>query len=183
MDAVGCVADQHIANGHGRRVDEIWFFGAADAESREFDDVHRHDAWHFGGFATGKDAVASLKVVGHPRNEAGDFLFVQGRDADVVEEKQWIAARRENVIHAHGDKVLASGFEKIVLQEKLQLGPDSVATGHHHRFFVRTQIVTRGKKPKSSPQFTRLLSPAHMSADVAHQGGRFPRIHPCLLIS
>ena len=116
MDAVGRVADEHIAHRHRRRIDEIWLLRTTDAETGKLDHIHRHDSRHFRRFATSEDAVASLKIVRHPGNEAGDFLFMQRRDADVVEEKQRIATGGEDVIHAHRDEVLARRLEQIVLQ-------------------------------------------------------------------
>ena len=99
---------------------------------------------------------------------------MQRGDADVIEEEQGIAAGGEDVVHAHGDEILACGFEQIVLQQQFQLGPDAVATGHHDRLLVAAEIVTSGEKPEGAQQLAFAFGAAAEFADVTDEfGGSF----------
>jgi hypothetical protein len=50
MNAIRGVTDQHIADGDGGGVDQIRFFGAADAETGQLHNAFGHDARHFRRF-------------------------------------------------------------------------------------------------------------------------------------
>ena len=168
------VAHQHIPHRHRRRVDQIGFFRAADAETGEFDHVYRDDSGHFRGFAAGQNAVAGLQIVRHAGNQAGDFRLIERGDSDVIEKQQRIPAGCQDVVDAHRHQIHARRFQQIMLQQEFQLGSDAVATGHDHRLLIATQIVTRRKQPERTPQFAGLLGSAHVQCRY-----RPPERPPC----
>jgi hypothetical protein len=172
VETVGGITDHGITGLDPGGVEEIGFFDGSNGEATELDKTFGDDAGHFGGFSPGEDTVAGAEPLGHARDETGDLLFVDFRNADVIEEHNGITASGQDVVDVHGHEVLAGGFQQIVFKEEFELGADPVAAGHDDRLFVITEIVGGGEQAEGAQQLAFALGAAAEFADVADQFGR-----------
>jgi hypothetical protein len=61
------------------------------------------------------------------------MLGLDVTDGDIVEEEQGLGAGSEDVIHAHGDKVLTHGLVTVEDLGENELGPHAVRAGDENR--------------------------------------------------
>ena len=156
----------------------------ADAEAGEFHDGFRHHTGHFRRFPSGQDAVAGFQVVAHAGHQAGDagaFPFQIG-DAQIIQEKERVAARGKNVVDVHGHQVFAGGFHHVQFKENFRLGAYAVAPGDDDRFLIGTQIIGSGEKAKGLVKGSLFLRSFNVRADVGYKSGCFFGIDPRLLV-
>ena len=184
MEAVGFVADEYVSGPDGFRINQFAFFTTADAEAGEFHDGFRHHTGHFRRFPSGQDAVAGFQVVAHAGHQAGDagaFPFQIG-DAQIIQEKERVAARGKNVVDVHGHQVFAGGFHHVQFKENFRLGAYAVAPGDDDRFLIGTQIIGSGEKAKGLVKGSLFLRSFNVRADVGYKSGCFFGIDPRLLV-
>lgn len=175
-------ADEDVALLNGGRVEEAGFFGGADGEAAEFDDAFWNHAGHFCGFAASEDAAAGFEVFDHASDAAGDFVFFETSDADVVEEQDGVGASGENVVDVHGDEVFACVFEEVVLEEEFDFGADAIAAGDDDRVFVGAEVVGGGEEAESAGELALFLGAFDELADVADEGCGFTDVNAGLFI-
>ena len=96
-------------------------------------------------------------MLGHSGDQPLDLDFIDRSDAHVVEKHQRIAASGQDVVDVHRHQILAGMLEKIVLEQQLDLCPDTVAAGHNHRLVVVAEIVTGREQTEGLHQLSSLL--------------------------
>ena len=99
----------HVAFVDRRAVDDLILFNDTHREAREVVFPFGVHARHFGGFTADEGAAREFAALGDARDDAGGDVHVELAAGVVVEEEEALGALHENVVHAHGDEVLAHG--------------------------------------------------------------------------
>ena len=126
MDTCGGQAQDHIARANVGWIEHLWPVDHAHREASEIVIVRAHDTGVLGHLAAHERSARELAAVGHALHDLGHMLGLDVPDGDIVEEEQRLRARREDVVHAHGDEILAHRLVAVEQLREHQLGAHTI---------------------------------------------------------
>ena len=135
MNTRGRQADDNVAGTDVCGVDHLGAIDNAHGKACQIVIVRTHDAGVLGHLATHEGAAREFAAIGHTLHDLCHVLGLDLTDCHVVEEEQRLGAGSENVVYAHGNKVLA---HRLVTVEQLcqhELGAHAIGARNKNRVF------------------------------------------------
>ena len=133
MRAGGGQADDDVARGGPRAVDDAVALHHADAEAGEVVVVAVVHAGHLGGLAADERGAREFAAFGDAADDGLGDVDAQFAGGVVVEEEQRLGARHRDVVGAHRDEVDADLVVTPGVDREAQLGADAIRARHQHR--------------------------------------------------
>ncbi len=127
-------ADQHVARGDLRAVDELLLLDDAHREAGDVVLAVGVHARHLGRLAAHERAARLTAALGDARDDRLDLPGFVVSHGHVVEELQRLGALRQHVVDAHGHGVDADRVVLVHLERQLELRAHAVGAAHEHRF-------------------------------------------------
>ena len=75
-------------------------------------------AWHFGGFPTNESAASEFTAFGNTTDDASCGVDIEFATTKVVKEKHTTGTLNQNVVDAHGDKILSNRIVSVELKSQ-----------------------------------------------------------------
>ena len=141
VHAGGRQADDDVALTHVGGVDHLGAIDNTHGEAGQVVVVRTHDAGVLGHLAAHKRATRKLAAVGHALDDLGHVLGLDMANGDVIEEEQRLGAGGEDVVHAHGDEILADRLVTVEDLSEHELGAHAVGAGDEDRVL---HVLERG---------------------------------------
>ncbi len=133
MYAARRYADQSIAHGHLRGVDELRALYNAAREARDVVLSAAVHARHLGSLAADKRAARLPAALRHAGDDSFDLGRIVMADGHVVEEEQRLGALRQHVVDAHGHGIDADRVVLVHLEGEFEFGAHAVGAAYQNR--------------------------------------------------
>ena len=126
MNARAGQPDDHIAGANVGGIEHLGPIDHAHREARHIVIVRAHNAWVLGHLAAHERTARKLAAIGHALYDLGHVLGLDMADGNIVQEEEGFGAARKDVVHAHGNKILAHGLVAIEHLRQHELGAHTV---------------------------------------------------------
>ena len=143
----GRQAQDHVAGADVRGIEHLGTVDDAHGKASEVVVGRRHDAGVLGHLAAHERAARELAAIGHALDDLCHVLGLDVTDGNVVQEKQRLGARSQNVVDAHSDQVLAHRLVTVHDLGEHELGAHAVGTANQNRVF---HILKRGSREQAT---------------------------------
>src|SRR5918994_4293215 len=147
MQAAGRESDQKIAFNNRVRLGNVLSFHRADGESRQIIFAVREIARMFSGLAADQHAARLPATLSDAADYRLSDLDIEFAAYKVIQEEQRLGALRQNIVHAHRDKIDSDRIMNPGGKSDFELRADAVGRGHQDRLTVAAtlQIEERAK--------------------------------------
>ena len=136
MDARGRQAQQYIAGLNPFTSDQSRFFRHTNGKTGDIIFTIRIKSRHLRRLATDQGTARLFAGPGHAAHDVGDFFRLQFADGDIVQKEQRFGALDQNIVDAHGDRILADGIMFVHHKGQLELGSHPVRAGNQNRLRI-----------------------------------------------
>ena len=145
MDAGGGHADEHVPGRQILPVDQILPVHDPHRKPGQVVLLYRIKARHLRRLPADQGRSRLPAPLCHAAHDGGDLLRLVLAAGTVIQEKERLAARAGNVVHAHGHAVDADGVVLIQGKGQFQLRADPVGAGHQRRVLHRLKSFDRNR--------------------------------------
>lgn len=136
MKTGGGHRDHRVALADAVRAEQPVGLDDAGARARHVEVVRPEQPRVLGGLAADQRAPGEDAALGDALDDGGDPLGVDLADADVVGHEERLGPADHDVVHDHGDQVVADGVVDAELPGEVDLGADAVGGGGEQRPLV-----------------------------------------------
>ncbi len=133
VDAARGQAEDDVAGGDARAVDDAFLLDDADGKAGEVEILRGVKSGEFGRLAAQKGTVARLTRLGHADDHLRQRPRFQTPRAEVIQKEERLGTERQNVVDAHRDTVLTDGAIAAGIDGDAQFRPDAVRAGYQER--------------------------------------------------
>src|SRR5690606_28723331 len=166
--------DQGVASRDFAAIDDFALFHHAYAEAGQVVVLAFIHARHLGGLTTDQRATSQLATGTDAGDYGGGNINVELAGGVVIEKEQRLGAAHHQIVHAHGDQVLADAVVLVQVQRQTQLGTDTVGAGDQYRLLVAGRNFAERAEAAEAAQDFRACGALGNTFDAFDQ--RFARI-------